>query len=166
MIYHFTAHQSEFVCQSISQVFIILEIYNLGKCMCVSVTCFLSTSFFSLYHSTMVRWGTLNLKTDGVWFILPFFFLQLNICLWKNNKRCFLSFCHLQLRSQVYIKVVYICSRIWLLAVGSRDLSQAEKKITVAKAEQIQLFSLKMTIFDHYWVKIMVFCYQNCSDLL
>ena len=150
MIYHFTAHQSEFVCQSISQVFIILEIYNLGKCMCVSVTCFLSTSFFSLYHSTMVRWGTLNLKTDGVWFILPFFFLQLNICLWKNNKRCFLSFCHLQLRSQVYIKGVYICSRIWLLAVGSLEISQAEKKITVAKAEQIQLFSLKMTIFDHY----------------
>ena len=115
--------------QSVSQVFIILEIYNLGKCMCVSVTCFLSTSLFSLYHSTMVRWGTLNLKTDGVWFILPFFFLQLNICLWKNNKRCFLSFCHLQLRSQVYIKVVYICSSICLLAVGSRDLSQAEKKL-------------------------------------
>ena len=32
------------------------------------------------------------------------------------------------------------------LAVGSRDLSQAEKKITVAKAEQI----LKMTAFDHF----------------
>ena len=38
------------------------------------------------------------------------------------------------------------------LAVKSRDLFWAEKKITVAKAEQIkkfQLFSLKMTIFDH-----------------
>jgi hypothetical protein len=37
------------------------------------------------------------------------------------------------------IQVVYICSSFWLF--GSHDLSQAEKKITVAKAEQI----LKMT---------------------
>ena len=38
-----------------------------------------------------------------------------------------------------------------LLAVKSRDLSQVEQKITVAKAEQIkklQLFLLKMTTFD------------------
>ena len=37
------------------------------------------------------------------------------------------------------------------MAVKSRDLSCAEKKITVAKAEQskkCQLFSLKMTFFD------------------
>ena len=39
-------------------------------------------------------------------------------------------------------EVVYICSSSWLLAVESRDLSPAEKKITVAKPEQIQ----KMTI--------------------
>ena len=38
--------------------------------------------------------------------------------------------------------VVYICSSSWLLAGGSRDLSQAEKKITVVKDEQIH----KMTI--------------------
>ena len=37
-----------------------------------------------------------------------------------------------------------------LLALESRDLSQAEKKIYVAKAEQIQLFSLKMATFDHF----------------
>jgi hypothetical protein len=34
--------------------------------------------------------------------------------------------------------VVYICSSSWLLAIRSRDLSQAEKKITVAKGEQIE----------------------------
>ena len=34
--------------------------------------------------------------------------------------------------------VVYICSSSWLLAGGSRGLSQAEKKVTVAKAEQIK----------------------------
>ena len=32
------------------------------------------------------------------------------------------------------------------LAVGSRDLSQAENKITVAKAEQIK----NMTTFEHF----------------
>jgi hypothetical protein len=37
--------------------------------------------------------------------------------------------------------VVYICSNSWLLAVGSRDLSQA-LEVTVAKPEQIH----KMTI--------------------
>jgi hypothetical protein len=37
--------------------------------------------------------------------------------------------------------MVYICSSIWLLALGSRDFSQAEKKTIVTKAEQI----LKMT---------------------
>jgi hypothetical protein len=31
--------------------------------------------------------------------------------------------------------VVYICSSSWLMAGGSRDLSQAEKKVTNAKAE-------------------------------
>ena len=39
------------------------------------------------------------------------------------------------------------------LAIRSRDLSQAEKKITVAKAEQIlkmTTISLKMTTFNHF----------------
>jgi hypothetical protein len=34
----------------------------------------------------------------------------------------------------------------WLLADESRDLSQAEKKITFARAEQIH----KMTIVNHF----------------
>ena len=49
--------------------------------------------------------------------------------------------------------MVYICSSSWLLADKSRDLSQAVKKITVAKVEQIkewQVFLLKMTTFDHF----------------
>ena len=33
--------------------------------------------------------------------------------------------------------VVYICFSCWLLAHESRDLSQDETKITVARAEQI-----------------------------
>ena len=39
------------------------------------------------------------------------------------------------------------------LAVKSRDLSQVEQKITVAKAEQIkklQLFSLKISTLEHF----------------
>ena len=35
-------------------------------------------------------------------------------------------------------KVVYMCSSLLQLAPGSRDLSQAEKKITVVKDEQTQ----------------------------
>ena len=34
--------------------------------------------------------------------------------------------------------VVYICFCVGLLAPGSRDLSQAQKKVAVGKAEQIQ----------------------------
>ena len=40
-----------------------------------------------------------------------------------------------------------------LLAFKSRDLSQVEQKITVAKAEQIkklQLFSLKISTLEHF----------------
>ena len=33
-------------------------------------------------------------------------------------------------------KVVYMSSSFWLLAVGSNDLSEAEKEITACKAEQ------------------------------
>ena len=42
-------------------------------------------------------------------------------------------------------KVVYMSSSFWLLAVGSRDLSPAEKKITACKAEQINKMT---TIFS------------------
>ena len=42
-------------------------------------------------------------------------------------------------------RVVYMCSSLLQLAPGSHDLSQVERKINVAKAQQI----LKMTIFDH-----------------
>ena len=44
-----------------------------------------------------------------------------------------------------------MCSSLLLLAVGSRDLSQAEIEIILCKADQI--FSLKMTTFfiqDHF----------------
>ena len=43
--------------------------------------------------------------------------------------------------------MVYICSSSWLLAGGPHDLTQAEKKVTVAKAEQIK--KSKWT-FDHW----------------
>ena len=33
--------------------------------------------------------------------------------------------------------VVYMSSNFWLLALGSRDLSQADKETTACKAEQI-----------------------------
>ena len=33
--------------------------------------------------------------------------------------------------------VLYICVDFWLLALKSRDISQAENKVTVFKAEQI-----------------------------
>ena len=61
--------------------------------------------------------------------------------------------------------VVYICSNSWLLAVGSRDLSQA-LEVTVAKPEQIhdtwanswQLFSLKMVKSCHFeWKQLSFF---------
>ena len=42
-------------------------------------------------------------------------------------------------------KVVYMSSSFWLLAVGSNDLSQAEKEITACKAEQINKMT---TIFS------------------
>ena len=35
-------------------------------------------------------------------------------------------------------KVVYICLSFWLLAPGSHDLSQAEIKVTVGEAKEIQ----------------------------
>ena len=46
--------------------------------------------------------------------------------------------------------VVYICSSSWLLAGGSRDLSQAEKEVTVAKAEQIKKNTTIFTQNDNF----------------
>jgi hypothetical protein len=46
------------------------------------------------------------------------------------------------------LKVVYICESRWLLGFWSirpRDLSQAEKKITVVKLEQIQRMTIIIT---------------------
>ena len=63
--------------------------------------------------------------------------------------------------------MVYIWSSILHLAVGSHDLSQAEKEITVCKAEQIY----KMTTQNgpgwrklSFWVKIVVILWI-CSTL-
>ena len=50
-------------------------------------------------------------------------------------------------------KVVYMSSSFWLLAVESRDLSQAEKEITAFKAEQINKMTTIFTQnnnFDHF----------------
>ena len=47
--------------------------------------------------------------------------------------------------------VVYMSSSFWLLAIESRDLSQAEKEIAAFKDEQIykwQLFLLKTTTYS------------------
>ena len=41
-------------------------------------------------------------------------------------------------RKRATRKVVYISSSFWLLAPGSRDSSQAEKKVAVSEAEQIK----------------------------
>jgi hypothetical protein len=46
--------------------------------------------------------------------------------------------------------VVYICSSSWLLADKSRDLSQAGKKITVAKVEQIYKMTAIFTKNDNF----------------
>ena len=54
-------------------------------------------------------------------------------------------------------KVVYICSSNWLLAVKSRDSSQAEKK-NVAKAEQI--FNSD-NYFHPKWHLLAILCEDN-----
>ena len=51
-------------------------------------------------------------------------------------------------------KVVYISSSFFLLAIGSPDLSQTVKEVIVFQGDHtkktLQLFSLKMTTFDHF----------------
>ena len=51
--------------------------------------------------------------------------------------------------------VLYICVDFWLLALKSRDISQAENKVTVFKAEQIHKMLIifirkgrKLSFFD------------------
>ena len=46
---------------------------------------------------------------------------------------------------------VYICSSSSLLSDESRDLSQGEKKITVAKAEQILKITTNFTQNDKFF---------------
>ena len=48
-----------------------------------------------------------------------------------------------------FIKVVYMSSSFWLLSVGSRDLSQAEKEITACKDEQIHKMTTIFTQNDN-----------------
>ena len=58
-----------------------------------------------------------------------------------------------------------MCSSLLQLVRGSRDLSQAEKRIAVRKTEQFtkwQLFSLKMTkfiqdSFDEHYITVILF---------
>ena len=65
-------------------------------------------------------------------------------------------------RKSIILRMVYICSSFWLLAVGSRDLSQAEKKVTVVKPEQIY----KMAIFSYSkWSKVVIFSENSCHFL-
>ena len=51
---------------------------------------------------------------------------------------------------QVHSKIVNISSSSWLWAIRSRDLSQADKKITLAKSEQVKKEIVKMTTFHHF----------------
>ena len=49
-------------------------------------------------------------------------------------------------------------SNFWLLAVGSRDLSQAEKEITACKVEQIHKLTTIFTQKDNlgpFWMKVV-----------
>ena len=47
-------------------------------------------------------------------------------------------------------KVVYMCSSLLQLAVGSHDLSQAEKEITVCKADRIHKKTSIFTQNDNF----------------
>ena len=63
--------------------------------------------------------------------------------------------------------MVYICPSFWLLAVKSRDLSQDEKKTTVAKAEQVQKMTITFTQNDKFWPfwVEMIIIFWICSCL-
>ena len=53
-------------------------------------------------------------------------------------------------------EVVDMSSSFWLLALGSRDLSQAEKEITASKAEQIQKMKTIFTQSDHFFSNLTI----------
>ena len=56
-------------------------------------------------------------------------------------------------------KVLYVCSSSWLLTDKSHDLSQAEKEITVSKAEKTQKITIMFNQNGNFWpfcVKIIV----------
>ena len=62
-------------------------------------------------------------------------------------------------------KVVYIW-HFWVVAVGSRDLSQAEKKVTVVKPEQIYKMTIIFTQNGQQWsfsVKIVTILWHQLS---
>ena len=54
-------------------------------------------------------------------------------------------------------KVVYISSSLLQLAVGSRDISQAGKEITVCKADQIKKRQFPRTILSCYFLNLLSF---------
>ena len=53
-------------------------------------------------------------------------------------------------------KVIYTCSRSWLLADKLRDLSQAEKKITLGNSQNDNYFHTK-------WSKDVILNENNCN---
>ena len=76
---------------------------------------------------------------------------------------------NLTMRRRVSL-VVYICSKRLHLTVGSCDLSEAEKKITIkwlSKFTMWQLFSLETVLGEKklsFWVKIVAILW-TCSTL-
>ena len=70
----------------------------------------------------------------------------------ESLQRCVLS-CQDDIKDKVTpntSEVVYICSSFELLADESRDLSQAEKKITVIKIEQIHKITTMVTQYEDF----------------
>ena len=70
----------------------------------------------------------------------------------ESLQRCVLS-CQDDIKDKVTpntSEVVYICSSFELLADESRDLSQAEKKITIVKIEQIHKMTSMVTQYEDF----------------
>ena len=60
-------------------------------------------------------------------------------------------------------KGVYICASCWLLAVESRDLFQAEEKVTIVKDNQIHKIASKY-IFHSKWSKVFLLSKNICHS--
>ena len=64
--------------------------------------------------------------------------------------------------------MVYIYSNSWLLAVGSRDLSQALEESNHAKPEQIHkmtiIFTLTAQLLKHDFYKRQFLALEACSQ--